>query len=136
MSDNGVILRASTTAAVNTASGSGGLAPASAAVETLTRQMAIEFADRGISSICLRPNGMPEAARTDSHSNQVFTDAARRHGSNLEEVLDTFPGGTTLGRSPTLREVGDAAGFFASPAASLFTGTVEKIGPGDSNMVI
>ncbi|BDZ59355.1 SDR family oxidoreductase [Barrientosiimonas endolithica] len=105
-------------------------------METLTRQLAIEYGGRGIRCLCLRPNGMPEAARTDSHSNTVFSDAARRQGLDLEEMLESFPEGTTLKRSPTLREVADAAVFFASPSASSFTGTVEKIGPGDTTLTL
>lgn len=132
----GVLLTVSTNASVACEPGAGGLAAASAAGEALTRQFAREFAAFGARAICLRPNGMPEAVRSDSHSAEVFGRAAQRAGTDLESMLASFPTGTVLGRSPSLAEVGAAATFFASDAAAGMTGTTEKVGSSPENMVV
>lgn len=123
----GVILTISTPGSIAPSGVAGGFGVACAAVEGLSRQLAGELGPHGIRVICLRPHGVPEAARLGSHSAQVFGRRADLAGVSLEGFLEGFPEGTLLKRSPTLDQVADVATFMASDQAGAMTGTVAAV---------
>src|SRR5262249_47562010 len=102
----------------------GGMAPAWAAIEALTRTLAGEMGAYGVRVACLRADGMPE---TDTIT-EVFGLHAKGHGmpSNKEfqGLMESF---TLLKRLPALHEVANAAVFMASDNATAITGTVINV---------
>jgi len=102
----------------------GGMAPAWAAIEALTRTLAGEMGAYGVRVACLRADGMPE---TDTIT-EVFSLHAKGHGmpSNKEfqGLMESF---TLLKRLPALHEVANTAVFMASDNATAITGTVINV---------
>jgi NAD(P)-dependent dehydrogenase (short-subunit alcohol dehydrogenase family) len=94
---------------------------------SVARAFARELAPYGIRTICLRPQAIPEAAATGSHSREVFRPAAEHAGLSIEEMLQGAAGGTLLKRLPTLAELASTAAFMASERAGAMTGTVANL---------
>ena len=95
---------------------------ARAAVESLTRTWAVEWASRGIRTLAVAPG-------------IVHTEAWERYGLDPEQTAKVVP----LGRLQTADEVAAVIGFFASPAGDYITGQVfvadgglDLAGPGQS----
>ena len=105
----------------------GGMAPAWAALESLTRTMASEFGARGVRVVCIRADGMPE---TDTIT-EVYGLHAKGAGipSNKEfqGVMESI---TLLKRLPKLSEVASTAAFIASDYAGAITGTTVNVSCG------
>lgn len=104
----------------------GGMSPAWAGIEALTRGLAAELGPQGIRVVCLRPDGMPETATIDT----VFEQHGRGHGITREAFTAAMADRTLLKRLPTLQEVAEAAAFIASDRASAMTGTVVNLSAG------
>jgi NAD(P)-dependent dehydrogenase (short-subunit alcohol dehydrogenase family) len=104
----------------------GGMSPAWAAVEALSRSLAAELGPRGIRVVCLRPNAMPETATIT----EVFGLHAEGSGMTREQFQALMEGQTLLGRLQTLTEVANVAAFIASDQASAMTGTVANLSGG------
>ena len=104
----------------------GGMAPAWAAVEALTRGLAAELGRHGVRVVCLRPDGIPETATID----EVFELHAQAIGITREEFQTIMEARTLRGRLPTLAEVANVAAFIASDQASAMTGTVANLSGG------
>lgn len=104
----------------------GGMAPAWAGIEALTRGLAAELGPHGIRAVCLRADGMPETATIDT----VFEQHARWHGITREAFTAAMADRTLLKRLPTLAEVAEAAAFLASDRAGAMTGTVANLSAG------
>jgi len=98
----------------------GGMGPAWAGIEALTRGFAAELGSRGVRVVCLRPDGIPETATIDV----VFGSHAQALGITTPEFTAMMADRTLLKRLPTLAEVAAAAVFVASAEASAMTGTV------------
>jgi NAD(P)-dependent dehydrogenase (short-subunit alcohol dehydrogenase family) len=117
----GVILMLTATPARAAAPLVGGMAPAWASIEALTRTFATELGGFGVRVVCLRPNGIPETGTIT----EVFGLHAKAIGmpSNLEfqGLMESM---TLLKRLPDLTEVANTAVFIASDQASAITGTV------------
>jgi NAD(P)-dependent dehydrogenase (short-subunit alcohol dehydrogenase family) len=92
--------------------------------------LAGELGPYGIRVVCLRPDAIPEAARTDSHSREVFTYRANLIDKTLEQLFPMMAEGTLLKRSPTLQDVANTAVFLASDKASALTATVANLSCG------
>ena len=123
----GVILTLTATPSSTAAPLVGGMAPAWAAVEALTRTLAKELGTDGIRVVCLRPDGIPE---TDTIT-EVFGLHAQGAGmKSHKEFQSLMESMTLLKRLPTLAEVANTAAFIASDLASAITGTVVNLSCG------
>jgi NAD(P)-dependent dehydrogenase (short-subunit alcohol dehydrogenase family) len=101
----------------------GGMGPAWAALEGLSRALSAELAPSGIRSVVMRSTGLPETATIDT----VFELHARALGvprAHFQAMLEAM---THRRRSTSLAELGDAAVFLASDMAAAMTGTVANL---------
>lgn len=128
---SGVILTLSTPMARAPAALTGSFGIAFAAVENLSRQLAVELGPHGIRVVCIRPDGIPETAATlGSHTREVWARAADRLDLPFEQLLEMVSSGSLLGRALTVDEVANVAVFLASDRASAVTGTVANVSCG------
>ena len=104
----------------------GGMAPAWAAVEALTRDLAAEVGPRGVRVLGLRPDGIPGTPILA----EVYGLHAAARGTTADQVQAFFDARTSLGRQPTLTEVADTAAFLVSDRASGMTGTIVNLSCG------
>ncbi|GAA1282115.1 short-chain dehydrogenase [Planotetraspora silvatica] len=104
----------------------GGMAPAWAGVEALTRVLAAELGPQGVRVVCLRPDGIPETATIDV----VYGLHAQALGITRAEFTDAMRERTLLKRLPTLADVAGGAVFLASADAAAMTGTVANLSGG------
>jgi NAD(P)-dependent dehydrogenase (short-subunit alcohol dehydrogenase family) len=98
----------------------GGMGPAWASMEALTRSLSAELAARGIRAVCLRSSGIPETSTIDV----VFDLHARALGIARQDFLKLVESRSHRQRSTSLAELTGAAVFLASDAAAGITGTV------------
>lgn len=98
----------------------GGMSPAWAAMEALSRGLSAEFGPQGVRAICLRSTGLPETETIDF----VFDAHAKPMGISREQFQAFVEGLTHTRRSTKVAEVANAAVFAASDLASAMTGTV------------
>ena len=101
----------------------GGMGPAWAAMEGLSRSLSAEFGPHGVRAVCLRTTGIPETATIDV----VFGLHAKAHGITREQFQSVLEGMTHRRRSTTLQELADVAVFIASDRANAMTGTVANL---------
>jgi NAD(P)-dependent dehydrogenase (short-subunit alcohol dehydrogenase family) len=101
----------------------GGMAPAWAAMEALSRDLSAEFAAQGVRTVCLRSTGLPETATIDV----VFGLHAKAIGISREQFQAMLEGMSHIRRSTTLKEVAEAAVFAVSDLASSMTGAVVNL---------
>jgi 3-oxoacyl-[acyl-carrier protein] reductase len=128
---DGVIIMLSTPMARMPVAMTGPFGSASAAVETMARQLAAELGPRGTRVVCLRLTGIPETAlRLGSQTERMWRDAAARLGMSFEEVAEAAGAGSPLGRPLTVARVAEVAAFVASDRASALTGTVLNVSGG------
>jgi NAD(P)-dependent dehydrogenase (short-subunit alcohol dehydrogenase family) len=104
----------------------GGMAPAWAGVEALTRVLAAELGPHGVRVVCLRPDAIPETATIDT----VFGLHARAMAITTAEFTEAMRARTLLGRLPTLAEVAGTAVYLASADAGAITGTAANLSSG------
>ena len=98
----------------------GGMGPAWASLEGLTRSLSAELSAAGVRTVCLRTTGLPETATIDT----VFGLHAKGHGITYEQFRAGVESRTHRQRSTTLQELADAAVFAASDRAKALTGAV------------
>ena len=105
----------------------GGMSPAWAGLEAMTRTLAGESGAHGVRVVCLRVHGMPE---TDTIT-EVFGLHAKGEGfpshKEYQAVTEQF---TLLKRLPKLSELANTAAFIASDKAGIITGTVINLSGG------
>jgi NAD(P)-dependent dehydrogenase (short-subunit alcohol dehydrogenase family) len=104
----------------------GGMAPAWAAVEALTRGLAAELGPQGIRVICLRSHGIPETPTVQEANRSL----AETLGISPEQFTAQLADMTLLRRMPTLVEVANTAAFLVSDQASAMTATVANLSCG------
>jgi NAD(P)-dependent dehydrogenase (short-subunit alcohol dehydrogenase family) len=104
----------------------GGLAPAWAVLEALTRSFAVELGPQGIRVVGLRSDAIPETAVVRN----AYSYRASLLGLTLEEIQAKSESLTLLRRLPTLAEVANVATFIASDQASAMTATVANLSCG------
>jgi NAD(P)-dependent dehydrogenase (short-subunit alcohol dehydrogenase family) len=104
----------------------GGMGPAWAGMESLSRALSAEFGRQGVRAVVLRSTGLPETATIDL----VFDLHARAMGITRHEFRTMVESMTHRGRSTTLDELANAAAFLASDRASAITGTVANLTAG------
>jgi NAD(P)-dependent dehydrogenase (short-subunit alcohol dehydrogenase family) len=122
----GVILTITSTPARTATPRMGGMAPAWAAVEALSRGLAAELGPRGVRAVCLRAAAMPETSQID----EVYGLHAGAYGISRAEFQTRSEALTLRKRLPTVAEVADAAAFVASDQAAAITGTVLNLSGG------
>jgi NAD(P)-dependent dehydrogenase (short-subunit alcohol dehydrogenase family) len=101
----------------------GGMAPAWAAMESLSRCLSAELAAKGVRAVCLRSTGLPETGTIDI----VFGIHAKVLGITRDQFRGSIEAATHRKRSTSLAELANAAVFFASDRASGMTGTVANL---------
>jgi NAD(P)-dependent dehydrogenase (short-subunit alcohol dehydrogenase family) len=101
----------------------GGMGPAWAALEGLSRALSAEFGPKGVRAICLRSTGIPETKTIDV----VFGLHAAALGIARPQFQSMVESMTHRRRSTTLAELADVAAFMASDRASAMTGTVANL---------
>jgi NAD(P)-dependent dehydrogenase (short-subunit alcohol dehydrogenase family) len=104
----------------------GGSAPAWAAVEALSRSLALELGPAGVRVVCLRAHAIPETPLIEEN----FATAAAAAGIDAAEFRAMVEQGTLLKRLPTLAEVAGTAAFMASDRAGAMTATVANLSAG------
>jgi NAD(P)-dependent dehydrogenase (short-subunit alcohol dehydrogenase family) len=101
----------------------GGMAPAWAAVEALSRGLAAEVAPHGVRVVCLNAAGMPETPQLT----EVYGLHADAYGISRGEFETRMASLTLRKRLPTVAEIADVAAFVASDRATVITGTVTNL---------
>jgi NAD(P)-dependent dehydrogenase (short-subunit alcohol dehydrogenase family) len=97
-----------------------GIGAAFAAVENLTRHLAIELGPAGLRVVCLRTSANP-----DSRTIQELTDGiATMMNITRDQANATLADSTLLKVSPQTTDTANAAAFLASDRARMMTGTV------------
>ena len=104
----------------------GGSAPAWAAVEALSRSLALEVGPAGVRVVCLRSHAIPETPLIEEN----FATAGPAAGVTPAEFRALLEQGTLLKRLPTLAEVADTAAFMASDGAGAMTATIVNLSAG------
>ncbi len=123
---SGVILTLTATPARLAVPLVGGMGPAWAAVEALTRSLAAELGRQGIRVICLRSDAIPETATI----REVYSLHAQALGTTREQFQAFSESRTQLGRLPVLAEMANVAAFLASDQASSMTASVVNLSGG------
>jgi enoyl-[acyl-carrier-protein] reductase (NADH) len=127
--NSGVILTLTATPARTATPLVGGMAPAWAGVEALTRSLAAELGPNGVRALCIRSHAIPQT--TGRRANQHGMDMqAKSAGISREEMQHRMEGQTLLHRLPTLAQVADVAAFLASNGAGAMTGAVVNVSAG------
>jgi len=101
----------------------GGMGPAWAAMEALSRNLSAEFAAHGVRAVCLRSTGMPETRTIEF----VFGVHGKALGISREQFQSLMESMTHTRRSTTLAELTNVAVLIASDLASGMTGTVANV---------
>jgi NAD(P)-dependent dehydrogenase (short-subunit alcohol dehydrogenase family) len=101
----------------------GGLGPAMAAKEALTRDLSAELAPQGVRVVGLRPQAIPEATTTK----EAFIPRAKAMGLTWEQFQGLLATRTHPRRLMTLEEMANVAVFIASDQASGMTGTTVNL---------
>ncbi len=104
----------------------GGLAPAWATLEALTRSFAVELGPLGIRVLGLRSEAMPETATIRNS----YAHRADSSDQTFEEIQASAESMTLLRRLPTLADVANTAAFLASDYAGAMTSTVANLSCG------
>ena len=105
----------------------GGMGPAWAALEGLTRSLSAELGPSGVRVVCVRSTGILETHTIDV----VFAAHAQGMGITREQFQSVMQGMIHTRRFTTLAELGNVAVFLASDMASGMTGTVANLTGGE-----
>jgi 3-oxoacyl-[acyl-carrier protein] reductase len=130
---SGTILTLSSGASLVVQRGTLGYGTACAAIEMMTRRLAVEFGPSGVRVVCLRPHVIADAPAYGSFAGELFGPRAAAAGVSLEQWLVQWADDVTLlGRLPTLAQVAEAAVFLASDRAGATTGAVVDLTCGNA----
>ena len=98
-----------------------GFAPACAALESFSRNLAAELGTYGVRVVNIRSGGSPDS--------QVFKKAIERNPEDMEVLLRGMENDTMLKRLPFMDEIANTAVFLASDFAKSITGvTIDVTG--------
>jgi NAD(P)-dependent dehydrogenase (short-subunit alcohol dehydrogenase family) len=102
----------------------GGMAPAWAGIEALTRTLAAEVGAHGIRAVCIRADGMPETNTITTVFGVHASAVGMPTHKEFQALMESF---TLLKRLPALAEIANTAVFLASDNASAITGTTINV---------
>jgi len=122
----GVIMTVTSTPARTGIPLMGGVGPAMAAVEALTRNLSAELAPHGVRVVGLRPTGMPDSGTIK----EVFGLHAKAWNMPWEAFADLIAARSHPRRLSSLEEMANVAVFAASDSASGLTGTTLNLAMG------
>ncbi len=124
---NGVILMLSANAAKKPFENTGGFGVACAAIEALSRQLAVELGKHNIRVVCLRSAGSPDAEGVA----EVFKMHAGILKISKEEFTAQFAEKTMLKHLPNLNEIANVAAIMASDKATSITAAIINVTCGE-----
>ncbi|WP_236565469.1 MULTISPECIES: SDR family NAD(P)-dependent oxidoreductase [Nocardia] len=101
----------------------GGMAPAWAAIEALSRGLAAELGPHGVRVVCLNAAGMPESPQLS----EVYGLHADACGISRDAFSSRMAERTLRKQLPTIAEIADVAAFVASDRAAAITGAVANL---------
>ncbi|MBF9071454.1 SDR family NAD(P)-dependent oxidoreductase [Streptacidiphilus fuscans] len=101
----------------------GGMAPAWAAIEALSRGLAAELGPSGVRVVCLNAAGMPDTPQIT----EVYQLHAEAHGISRSAFEAAVTGQTLRQRLPRVAEIANVAAFAASYRASAMTGAIANL---------
>ncbi|GII52617.1 short-chain dehydrogenase [Planotetraspora thailandica] len=104
----------------------GGMAPAWAAIEALSRGLAAELGPHGVRVVCLRAAGMPETPQLS----EVYGLHADAYGISRDAFQARMADLTLRKQLPTVAEIANVAAFVASDRSSAMTGAVANLTSG------
>ena len=129
----GTILTLSSGASRVVLPGSVGYGTSCAAIEAMTRRLAVELGPSGVRVVCLRPHLIADGPAAGSFTGALFGRRAAAAGVSVEQwLVRSAENVTLLGRLPTLAQVADAAVFLASDRAGAITGAVVDLTCGNA----
>jgi NAD(P)-dependent dehydrogenase (short-subunit alcohol dehydrogenase family) len=120
---SGVIMTITAGPARRALSNVGGFDMACAAIEGLWRTFAAELGPHGIRLVVVGSAGSPDTPDVQ----EILRVHAQASGRPFEEVLAQSGNDTLLRRSPSVKEVANAAVFMASDYASAMTGVIANV---------
>jgi 3-oxoacyl-[acyl-carrier protein] reductase len=100
----------------------GGFAPACAAIESFSRNLASELGYYGIRVVNIRSGGSPDS--------KVFKDAIANHPEVMKTVLKGLEQDTMLKSMPLMADIANAAVFLVSDLAAKITGVTLDVTSG------
>lgn len=101
----------------------GGMAPAWAAIESLSRGLAAEVGSHGVRVVCLNAAGMPETPQLT----EVYGLHADAYGITRDAFNARMTGLTVRKQLPTVAEIVNVATFVASDRSSAITGAIANL---------
>jgi NAD(P)-dependent dehydrogenase (short-subunit alcohol dehydrogenase family) len=104
----------------------GGIAPAWAAIEALSRSLSVECGPFGVRAVCLHTTAIPETPLID----EVYEIHGKSHGTSYEQFYSVMQSRTHRRRLTTLTELTNAAVFVASDEGGAITGTILNLTAG------
>jgi NAD(P)-dependent dehydrogenase (short-subunit alcohol dehydrogenase family) len=97
----------------------GGFAPACAAMESFSRNLASELGIYGIRVVNIRSGGSPDSA--------VFKEAIENYPEEMKTVLRTMEADTMLKKLPLMADIANTAVFLVSDLAGSITGVTVDV---------
>jgi NAD(P)-dependent dehydrogenase (short-subunit alcohol dehydrogenase family) len=98
----------------------GGMSPAWAAIEAMSRGLAAELGPRGVRVVCLNAAGMPDSPQIS----EVYGLHADAYGISREAFAGRMAALTVRKQLPTVAEVAEVATFMASDRAAAITAAI------------
>ncbi|WP_153031812.1 SDR family NAD(P)-dependent oxidoreductase [Amycolatopsis sp. YIM 10] len=123
MTGQGVILTLTASPSRTAVPLMGGMAPAWAAIEALSRGLAAELGPHGVRVVCLNAAGMPETPQV----HEVYGLHAAAHGISRDAFSGRVAGQTLRKQLPTVAEIADVAAFVASDRSRAMTGAITNL---------
>ena len=104
----------------------GGMIPAWAAIEALSRSLSVEYGSNGIRAVCLVTTGIHDTPLIG----EVWDIHHKAHGVTSEQFYDMMKSFTHRKHLTTLKELTDAAVFVASDEGTAVTGSILNLTAG------
>ena len=100
----------------------GGFAPACAAIETFSKNLAAELGVYGIRVVNIRSGGSPDS--------RIFREFLEQHPNDAGTVIGKMEDDTMLKKMPLMEDIANTAVFLASDLAGKITGVTIDVTSG------